>query len=89
MIKSLIIIDDFVDDPKVVREAALLQNYPARDKPTTYPGNDSAQRLIFNGFDERMNSAESFKPSPSVSLIKGLLPKNISVLSSSMSPSVS
>ena len=41
MIKSLIIIDDFVDNPDVLREAALRQNYPASDKPMTYPGRDS------------------------------------------------
>ena len=41
MIKSLIVIDDFLDKPDVMREAALRQKYPATDEPTTYPGRDS------------------------------------------------
>ena len=54
MIKSLIIIDDFLDNPNVLRDVALRQNYPTSDKPMTYPGRDSEQPLVSKEFDKRV-----------------------------------
>ena len=52
MLKSLIIIDDFVDNPEAMREAALRQNYPAPDRPATYPGRDSERPVVSREFDK-------------------------------------
>lgn len=54
MTSSLIIVDDFLDEPDVLRAAALKQEYARSETPMTYPGRDSKHRQIINGFDERV-----------------------------------
>ena len=71
MIKSLIVIDDFLDRPDVMREAALSQEYPARDRPMTYPGRDSANRVIFKGFDERVAEVVGERLVPAAGISNG------------------
>lgn len=51
MIKSLIIIDDFVDNPEALRDAALRQNYPDPGRAMTYPGRDSERPVVRKEFD--------------------------------------
>ena len=51
MMISLIVIDDFLQDPHQFREAALRQNYPAPKSPMPYPGRDSELPLLIEGLD--------------------------------------
>ena len=48
---SLIVIDDFLENPYQFREAALRLNYPAPKMPVTYPGRNSEVPLLIKGFD--------------------------------------
>ena len=48
---SLIVIDDFLEDPHQFRAAALRQNYPAPKEPTPYPGRNSEFPVKIEGFD--------------------------------------
>ncbi len=52
MIRSVMIVDDFLPNPHKVREAALAQEYPKLDTPQFYPGRDSKHRQIINGYDQ-------------------------------------
>ncbi|MCK0070252.1 MULTISPECIES: DUF6445 family protein [Kordiimonas] len=54
MKQSLIIIDDFLPDPFVLRNAALQQEYPTYDTPTMFAGRNSQYRQKINGFDEKI-----------------------------------
>lgn len=54
MKKSLIIIDDFLEDPGILRAAALAQDYPTPDGVRNYPGRDSRHRQIVKGFDQKI-----------------------------------
>lgn len=51
MLKSLIVIDDFLDNPHELRKVALGMNYPAPANPTTYPGRNSDVPLLADKFD--------------------------------------
>jgi len=55
MMRSMIIIDNFLENPHQLREAALKQNFPKLDRPQLYPGWDSEHRQIMNGLDQRMS----------------------------------
>ena len=48
---SLIIVDDFLEDPMTTREAALQQEYPTLDSMPNYPGHNSKHAHIIPGFD--------------------------------------
>ncbi|MBO6504836.1 MAG: hypothetical protein JJ850_05540 [Kordiimonadaceae bacterium] len=54
MIRSVIVVDDFLPDPHIVRNAALAQEFPKLDKPQFYPGRDSKFRQVLNGYDQRI-----------------------------------
>ncbi len=51
---SLIIVDDFLQDPMVLREAALRQEYPELGSPQNYPGRNSKYAQIIQGFDQQV-----------------------------------
>ncbi len=51
MYKSVIIIDDFYPKPHVVREAALALDYPPPVPGQTFPGRNSATRLLVDGVE--------------------------------------
>lgn len=51
MIKSLIVIDDLLDEPLELRQVALGMNYPEPKEPTTYPGRNSETPLLADRFD--------------------------------------
>jgi hypothetical protein len=55
MLTSLIIIDDFLNDPYALRELALKQNYPTYDTPPPFPGRNSEHRQIINGLDKKIS----------------------------------
>ena len=50
---SLIIVDDFLDDPYVLRDAALRLTYP--EVNSTYPGRNSAQRITLEGLHKEVS----------------------------------
>lgn len=45
MYRSLVIVDDFYDQPEKVRHAALSLAYPPHDGPLTFPGRNSQQKI--------------------------------------------
>ena len=49
---SLIIVDDFLEDPMALRDAALQQEYPNLDSQQNYPGRNSKNAQIVPGFDQ-------------------------------------
>ncbi len=49
---SLVIVDDFLQDPAPLREIGLKQDYPALDEPAFYPGRNSAGAQIIPGFEQ-------------------------------------
>ena len=51
MIKSLIVLDDFVDNPLQLRETALRQNYPVLTQSTPYAGRNSEHPMINERYD--------------------------------------
>ena len=51
MYKSVTIIDDFYPNPHEVREAALALDYPPPVPGQTFPGRNSATRLLIDGMD--------------------------------------
>lgn len=51
MMKSLIVIDDLLDQPLELRKVALGMNYPETKDPTTYPGRNSETPLLADSFD--------------------------------------
>jgi len=55
MMKSLIIVDDFLDDPHTLRNLGLAQRYPPFDELPPFPGRNSEHRQIINGFDQRIS----------------------------------
>lgn len=49
---SLIVFDDFYEDPMEVRRAALKLDYPPPEQRPNYPGRNSKQQLVIGGLDE-------------------------------------
>jgi hypothetical protein len=50
---SFIVVDDFLDDPHVLRDAALRLTYPGAKGP--YPGRNSEQRINLEGLDHEVS----------------------------------
>jgi hypothetical protein len=50
---SLIIVDDFLDDPKPLRDAALRLTYP--DLQGAFPGRNSVERVNIEGLDQAVS----------------------------------
>lgn len=50
---SLIVVDDFLDDPFVLRDAALRLNYP--EVKGTYPGRNSVERIDLDGLNNEVS----------------------------------
>lgn len=50
---SLILVDDFLDDPYVLRDAALRLNYP--EVKGTYPGRNSVERINLEGLNDEVS----------------------------------
>src|SRR5262249_19190824 len=55
LITSLCIVDDFLADPEVVRDAALRLEYVTTAAPTNFPGRNSRQRLRIGGLEEAIS----------------------------------
>ena len=56
MIRSLIVVDDFLDDPHALRELALKQEYPSEKSSPNYPGRNSKNSHIIKGFDKKIRA---------------------------------
>lgn len=54
MIRSVIVVDDFLGDPQALRDAALEQNYPTPETLQFYPGLDSEHPQHINGYDQKI-----------------------------------
>jgi hypothetical protein len=54
VIKSLFIVDDFLNDPYILRDLALKQEYPYEKGSPNYPGRNSLHRQIITGFDQKI-----------------------------------
>ena len=50
---SMIIVDDFMDDPYSLRKTALSLNYPEGSGP--FPGRNSKMRIDVTGMDEQVS----------------------------------
>lgn len=61
---SLIIVDDFLESPDLLREVALKQEYPVPEIPAVYPGRNSKYNQLINGYDQRISqlAGEPLKP---------------------------
>lgn len=55
MLKSMIIIDDFLNDPHQLRDLALAQEYPRPDEPAPYPGHNSKHQQVIRGLDQKLS----------------------------------
>ena len=55
MMQSLIIIDNFLNDPHQLRALALQQAYPAGEKQELYPGYNSKYSQHISGLDEKIS----------------------------------
>lgn len=56
MHQSLIIVDDFFNEPLEVREQALSCDYPEADGPLTFPGRNSSTTFLPTGLDQVMST---------------------------------
>jgi len=52
---SLIIIDDFLEDPDAFRQAALKLDFPEDPRPKGYPGRNSGQRIQIPGLEQEIS----------------------------------
>jgi len=72
MMKSFIIIDDFLSDPYQLRDLALAQEYPEYDELPPFPGRNSQYRQVINGLDQKISKlvGEPLVPSQGTSYAK-------------------
>jgi len=56
MHQSLIIVDDFFNDPLEVRDRALTYDYPEPEAPLTFPGRNSSRTFLPTGLDQVMST---------------------------------
>jgi len=52
MYRSVMVIDDFYDNPLEVRQAALRLDYPVPAKPNNFPGRNSVQTVLMPNADQ-------------------------------------
>lgn len=66
MQKSLIVVDDFMDNAEQIRDAALRLDYPAAPAEAYYSGRNSAQRVNLQGLTEQVCrlTGERLEPVP-------------------------
>ena len=63
---SLIVVDDFLDDPMPVRRAALGLDYPDLGVRTNFPGRNSRQRIDIPGLDAVVSRLVNERLEPSL-----------------------
>lgn len=52
---SMIVVDDFLNNPEDVRNAALQLEYPKLDVATYFPGRNSDKRLVITGIEDAIS----------------------------------
>jgi len=72
MIRSFLVIDEFLDDPMQLREIAAKLDYPELPEGTNYPGRNAARRTLVEGMDAAVSKlvGESLAPTPGTSHAK-------------------
>jgi hypothetical protein len=55
MIRSYLIIDDFLDSPMELREVATRMDFPKPIHKTNYPGRNAARRIVVEGMDNAIS----------------------------------
>lgn len=55
MHKSVIVVDDFLEQPDLLRRSATQQEYPKLKKAAFFPGRNSKHPQIINGYDQRIS----------------------------------
>ncbi len=68
---SLIVIDDFLENPNQLRDAALRQNYPVPKEPKPYPGRNSEFPVMIEGFDAAISDIVRESLGPAKGLANG------------------
>jgi len=56
MMNSLIVVDDFLNDPHALRSLALAQEYPGLEEDTYFPGKNSLYPQRINGLKETISA---------------------------------
>ncbi len=69
MIRSYLIIDDFLDNPMEFREVAGKLDFPVLTEKTNYPGRNASRRILVAGMDDAVSSLaqEKLVPTPGTS----------------------
>ena len=72
MIRSYLIIDDFLDDPMEFRDMAATLDYPVPLEKTNYPGRNARRRILVEGLDNEVSKlvGEKLVPTPGTSHAK-------------------
>ena len=63
---SIMVIDDFLDNPTEFRKAALSLEYPHPNEQTYFPGRNSAQPIFLQGLETQISRlvGERLQPAP-------------------------
>lgn len=72
MIRSYLIVDDFLDNPEQLREMAAKLDYPVLPEKTNYPGRNASRRVTVEGMDAAVSNlvGEPLVPTPGTSHAK-------------------
>lgn len=61
---SLVVVDDFLQNPTMLRDAALKMDYPKLETPSNYPGRNSVQQKLLPGMDAALSQLAGVKLMP-------------------------
>lgn len=69
MIKTYLVIDDFLDEAMQLREVARKLDYPERAEQQNYPGRNANRRILIDGLDQAVSNlvGEPLRPTPGTS----------------------
>ncbi|MDX1459518.1 MAG: DUF6445 family protein [Xanthomonadales bacterium] len=69
MIRTYIVVDDFLDNAMQLRGVARKLDYPERPEQQNYPGRNAGRRILIDGLDQAVSQivGEPLKPTPGTS----------------------
>ena len=69
MIRTYLIVDDFLDNPTELRETAKKLDFPEPDGKANYPGRNASRRVLVEGLDHAVSKlvGEKLRPTPGTS----------------------
>ena len=69
MIRTYLIVDDFLDEPMELREIAKKLDFPKPDGKANYPGRNASRRIMVEGLDDAVSKllGEKLRPTPGTS----------------------